>query len=237
MLGSRAKGDAPTLSQRLDAGLAVYSTVVVQPRTAAELQAFGYSCGDRIAGCQGVVATRRETNLRISNFWGVENCEWTGLAWSIGALTPPELADPPYRSDMRPYRVTQADVDSFLATAFIRLFVGGEKAAMELLPSAYRVEHDVAGWRQHVPLPWPIPSGRLEKFWLILEWPRHGPDLGGPLAVTFRLTTPSEKIQIVGSLADAAPKEKLYVAVGKDGLEQLLEDMLWSPPDAGGGSP
>jgi hypothetical protein len=65
-----------------------------------------------------------------------------------------------------------------------------------------------------------VVAGRVENFWVLLRFMPSPVKLWQPdssLAVTFRLM-------------EKNPKEKLYVAIGKAGLEQLLEDLMWWPP-------
>lgn len=214
-------------------GLSVYSTVVVT-RGCGELRAFSYSQGADIPGVfrNRVPASRRETNMNVSYQLVDEETTWIGFGWSVAAVTPAALTPSGVA-----YRVTQEDVADFLQAGFLRLFIGSwDNAFLELVPDQHAVQRDEAGWRQRVPLAGPLHARRLEKFWGELSWPRTQPTLSTPdsaLAVTFRLSTEAEGVEFIGKYEDLTknPKEKLYVAVGKAGLEQLLEDLMWWPPN------
>lgn len=216
-------------------GLSVYSTVVVT-RGCGELRPFNYSCGQDIPGVyqmNRVSASRRETNMNVSCQLVDEETTWIGFGWSVAAVTPAA-----FTPNGVAYRVTQEDVADFLQAAFIRLFAGGGKPYVELVPDQHAVQHDEAGWRQRVPLPGKLQARRLEKFWAELSWPRTQPMLStrdSALAVTVRLMTEAEGVEFIGKYEDLAknPKEKLFVAIGKEGLEQLLEDIMWWPTNGG----
>ena len=214
---------------------AAYSTIVLQGLCNSGLcnshiNAFSYAVGSPIVpGTNSTVASWRETNLISSGQWVGEPTKWVGLSWTIPAVTPGAYLG-------QAYKVTQDDVDAFLSKSIVRFYRGsGNNPFLSLVPGHHPVQQDVAGWRQRVPLPGPFVPEH-QSFWLELSWPNLPPEFapGVGLAVTFRLTTEAEGIEVIGKREDLAqnPKEKLYVAVGEAGLEQLLEKLLWWKPES-----
>lgn len=211
----------------------LYYTVAVTPECKT-LRAFTSPVGSCVPGAPGnAVSSCRETNVYTYRLVEQET-EWIGFGWSIAAMTPSEFG-----FDGRSYRVTQEDVDEFVHRALIRLFFRGpEMPFLDLVPDQHAVVHDACGWRQHVGLPPGTIVRPGDHLHADLTWP-HGPpklsDSSAVLMVTLRMMTLADRFKVFGlnSLFDG--EESLFVAVGKRGLEELLEKVLWFPPTGSGG--
>lgn len=204
----------------------VYSTVVVHDECGAHMRAFYTRLGDAVSGTHPpVCATDHETNMQISGQLGTEVAEFVGLSWSIPAVVAPRL------NGGASYHVSQVDVDGFLASSVLRVEKNGQTKGT-FVPSAYAVEHDSGGWRQYVSLPEPMEIGPHDVFNVELKLPGDPIRLSGPkavLSVMFRLLTKGDGIKTYGrwSSSKETEKQKAFVIVGKEGLEELVKEMLW----------
>lgn len=154
------------------------------------------------------------------------------MEMAIPAITPPEFRTDP---SLGPYRVTEQDVIDFARRAFVRLFLSREKPFFEYAPDRSHMQWSMVGAIQRVPFPISVQPRRADKFWLEVGYPRGAPTFADPnasLAVVFRMLTDGEKpwIQYGKWAGPKDDKTKAYVVVGKEGLDELLAELLGVTP-------
>lgn len=213
------------------AAFSPYTTVVVSTGF-GDLHGFNYRIGDSLPGTV-VYATQRDTNMVAAGeiLDKDSECEFIGLEWCLQAVTPAE-----FRQNLGvPYHLTDGDILEFTRRVFMRLEING-KSVFELAPDRYEMVRDAMGARQRVPFPQPLRVGHHDYFRIRLTWPRGGPQFADPAAVltlVIRLLTQDEKqwIQYGRWSSDKDDKTKAYVVVGKEGLDELLAELLGVPPE------
>lgn len=147
----------------------LYSTVLLSGG-ASEFIAFSYCVGGLISGSDGVSASQLHTNMRVANQLVDETMSMMQLSWHI-----PPIANASYQRDHQPYSITFEDLAEFVWNTVVRFYCGGDRPFVEFLPSTYRVVWSGTGASQIVHLSYPVDLGRLERFWLSVNWPGRRP--------------------------------------------------------------
>ena len=203
-----------------------YTTLVIGNNCASTLRGFGYKIGDCLSATT-VVATQRETNMEMSaQLWQEPEVEFIGLEWCLQAVTPAEFM----ANSTAPYRLVDSDVVEFARRSFIRVYVNG-RYEFVLVPDRHEVVRDMMGARQRVPFPQPIQVRSRDQFTVDVDWPRQPPVLSSPdarLTLVIRLLTQDDAkwIQYGKWSGSKDDKTKAYVVVGKEGLDELLAELL-----------
>lgn len=204
-----------------------YTTLVIGNNCGCTIRGFSYKIGDCLPGTT-VTATRRETNMQVSTqLWQDSGVEFIGLEWCLQAVTPSEFMD---CTVGRPYRLVDSDVMEFARRAFIQVYVSG-RYEFVLVPDRHEVIRDMMGARQRVPFPQPIRVAHCDTFTVNVDWPRQPLVLSSRdacLTLVIRLLTQDDAqwIQYGKWSSGKDDKTKAYVVVGKEGLDELLAELL-----------
>ena len=178
----------------------VYSTLLLSEalwrgERPHETRWFCYSIGQQVPGSpRTMAATRLETNLPVANQFVDEGMSITQIELVIPHVA---LADYQINPEAGPYKVTEEDVASLMASAYVGFFAGGEKAFVEAvlmdlptisveelsdqLPESGFSYEGVGGWimRLQKNEDTPLNIGRIEKFWGALDCGMRSPPCFG----------------------------------------------------------
>lgn len=163
-----------------------FSTVVVSSGQVGDLLAFAYGQGGGVAGSYEFLGTKLHTNMRVANQFVDESVEVIGLEWTIPPLVDSVLLnwvlEKRYQLAVSPgvesYPVRLLDVVEFARRAHIRFHLGGDKPFAEWPAITKPIYWSTSGARQQVRFEKAIPIGRVEKFWVEVNFWKAGPVFG-----------------------------------------------------------
>ena len=163
----------------------VWTTLILQSAATGEQTGFSYGVGGMVPGTN-VNSTKLETNLRVPHQFVDESMNVKGIAIQIERATPAafQAAGAPGTA----YTATLDDFREIECHTLFRMHIGGDKPFAEGLVTWFAEGGGIYGnsnannaevLSNNVPTyaavrqwGYPLPIGRIEKFWAELSWPR-----------------------------------------------------------------